>query len=50
MRALTFGLHPDQLRPAAARQLVSLIRAAGTHLGTGFLATPDLLPALAEAG
>ena len=30
--------------------MVELIREAGTHLGTGFLATPDLLPVLAEAG
>jgi alpha-L-rhamnosidase len=50
VRALTFGLLPDELRPAAAEQLVGLIRDAGTHLGTGFLATPDLLPALADAG
>ncbi len=28
--------------------LVELIRAAGTHLGTGFLATPLLLPVLAD--
>jgi alpha-L-rhamnosidase len=50
VRALTFGLVPDQLRAAAAAQLVRLIRDAGMHLGTGFLATPDLLPALAETG
>lgn len=50
VRALTFGLVPDQLRGQAADQLVRLIRDAGTHLGTGFLATPDLLPALAETG
>jgi hypothetical protein len=49
-RALTFGLLPEHLRERAAAQLVRLIRDAGTHLGTGFLATPDLLPALAEAG
>ena len=34
----------------AAAQLVELIRDAGTHLGTGFLATPDLLPVLADHG
>ena len=50
VRALTFGLLPSQLREQAAAQLVRLIREAGTHLGTGFLATADLLPALAEAG
>ena len=36
-------------RQVAAR-LVELVRAAGTHLGTGFLATPYLLPVLAETG
>jgi alpha-L-rhamnosidase len=50
VRALTFGLLPDHLRERAAAQLVQLIRHAGTHLGTGFLATPDLLPALADTG
>ena len=50
VRALTFGLVPDHLRERAAAQLVRLVREAGTHLGTGFLATPDLLPALAETG
>ena len=32
------------------RRLVELIREAGTHLGTGFLATPYLLPVLADSG
>jgi alpha-L-rhamnosidase len=50
VRAVAFGLIPDELRPAAAARLVALIRAAGTHLGTGFLATPDLLPVLAGTG
>ena len=50
MRALAFGLIPAELRPAAAARLVALIRAAGTHLGTGFLAPPDLLPVLASTG
>jgi alpha-L-rhamnosidase len=49
-RALTFGLIPTQLREAAAGRLVQLIRDAGTHLSTGFLATPFLLPVLAETG
>jgi alpha-L-rhamnosidase len=48
VRALAFGLVPEQRRPAAARRLVELIREADTHLGTGFLATPDLLPVLAD--
>ncbi|CAH0191732.1 hypothetical protein SRABI76_01789 [Microbacterium oxydans] len=50
VRALSFGLIPEHLRPAAAQRLVELIRDAGTHLGTGFLSTGDLLPVLAETG
>lgn len=50
VRALSFGLIPKALREAATERLVELIRAAGTHLGTGFLATGDLLPVLADAG
>jgi alpha-L-rhamnosidase len=49
-RALAFDLIPDELRSAALDRLVDLIRAAGTHLGTGFLATGFLLPVLADAG
>nr|WP_174257670.1 alpha-L-rhamnosidase [Phytoactinopolyspora alkaliphila] len=50
VRALAFGLVPDESRPQMAQRLVELIRKAGTHLGTGFLATPYLLPVLADAG
>jgi alpha-L-rhamnosidase len=50
VRALSLGLVPDQLRAGTADRLVALIREAGTHLGTGFLATPYLLPVLAETG
>ena len=50
VRALAFGLVPDQLRTQTAADLVDLVRAAGTHLGTGFLATPFLLPVLADHG
>jgi alpha-L-rhamnosidase len=50
VRALAFGLVPDDLRPAVADRLVELIRKADTHLGTGFLATPYLLPVLADTG
>ncbi|MFE1117453.1 family 78 glycoside hydrolase catalytic domain [Streptomyces rochei] len=50
VRALAWGLLPDELRRAAADRLAALVRSAGTHLGTGFLATPDLLPALADHG
>ncbi|WP_034271409.1 family 78 glycoside hydrolase catalytic domain [Haloechinothrix halophila] len=50
VRALAFGLVPDEQRPAVAERLVELIREAGTHPGTGFLATPYLLPVLADTG
>ena len=50
VRALAFGLVPDEHRPRVARQLAELVLAAGTHLGTGFLATPFLLPVLADNG
>jgi len=50
VRALAFGLAPGELRPLVADRLVQLIRDAGTHLGTGFLATPYLLPVLADTG
>ncbi len=50
VRALAFGLIPDEQRSAAAARLVHLIRDAGTHLSTGFLATPYLLPVLADTG
>lgn len=50
VRALSFGLIPDSLRSTAVDRLVELIRAADGHLGTGFLATGDLLPVLTDAG
>nr|WP_217702672.1 alpha-L-rhamnosidase C-terminal domain-containing protein [Nocardioides guangzhouensis] len=50
VRALTFGLVPAELRSAAADQLAKLVRENGTRLATGFLATRDLLPALADHG
>jgi alpha-L-rhamnosidase len=50
VRALAFDLVPSELRPAVGDRLVELIRKADTHLGTGFLATPYLLPVLADAG
>jgi alpha-L-rhamnosidase len=50
VRALAFGLVPHELRTRTAARLVELIRAKGTHLDTGFLATPFLLPVLADAG
>jgi alpha-L-rhamnosidase len=50
VRALAFGLVPDELRACVAARLVELVRQAGTQLGTGFLATPYLLPVLADTG
>ncbi|ASQ93497.1 family 78 glycoside hydrolase catalytic domain [Streptomyces sp. 11-1-2] len=50
VRALSLGLAPEELRDAVAARLATLIREAGTHLGTGFLSTADLLPALADTG
>ncbi|MFM8601926.1 MAG: family 78 glycoside hydrolase catalytic domain [Actinomycetota bacterium] len=49
-RAIAFGLIPESLRRQTADDLVRLIEEAGMHLGTGFLATPLLLPVLAENG
>ena len=50
VRALSFGLVPEEMTDAAASRLVSLISAADTHLRTGFLSTGDLLPVLADTG
>jgi alpha-L-rhamnosidase len=50
VRALAFGLVSPGHRPTVTAQLADLIRDAGTHLGTGFLATPYLLPVLADNG
>ncbi|MBM2621998.1 family 78 glycoside hydrolase catalytic domain [Actinoplanes sp. LDG1-06] len=50
VRALAFDLVPAELRRRTADRLAKLIRDNGTHLSTGFLATPDLLPVLADAG
>jgi alpha-L-rhamnosidase len=50
VRALAFDLVEPEHRARVAEDLVALIRAADTHLGTGFLATPFLLPTLADSG
>lgn len=50
VRALAFGLVPDELRDRAVRRLCELVALAGGHLTTGFLSTADLLPVLADAG
>ncbi|MFJ9180561.1 family 78 glycoside hydrolase catalytic domain [Streptomyces sp. NPDC102360] len=50
VRALAYGLAPEALRDAAVTRLTELIAAADTHLGTGFLSSAHLLPALADNG
>ncbi len=50
VRALTFGLVPDEQRQGVADRLAELVRANDDHLGTGFLSTPDLLSALSGGG
>lgn len=50
VRALAFDLVDAAARPTVAQQLVELVHAADDHVGTGFLATADLLPTLADAG
>lgn len=50
VRVLAFDLVPAALKPAVAGHLVRLIRAAGNHIGTGFLSTVLLCPVLAEQG
>jgi alpha-L-rhamnosidase len=50
VRALAFGLVPEELRPAITGRLVKLVGLAGGHLGTGFLSTAYLLPVLADNG
>ena len=48
--ALGFGLLPEAARPAAGDRLAELVQAADTHLATGFLGTPLVLPALSDNG
>jgi alpha-L-rhamnosidase len=50
VRALAFGLVPEELRPAVAGRLAELVGLAGGHLTTGFLSTGYLLPVLADSG
>lgn len=50
VRALAFELLPEPQRQVAADDLAALVRDAGVRVGTGFLATPDLLPVLADHG
>jgi alpha-L-rhamnosidase len=50
VRALAFGLVPEELRASVAGRLAELVGLAGGHLTTGFLSTPYLLSVLAEHG
>jgi alpha-L-rhamnosidase len=48
--ALRFGLVPEHLRQGMGDRLAFLVRAAGYHVGTGFVGTPLILDALADTG
>ncbi|MEK8103963.1 alpha-L-rhamnosidase C-terminal domain-containing protein [Micromonospora sp. M12] len=48
--AIGMGLLTDPLRARAADRLVANVQRHGWHLSTGFLGTPDLLPALTATG
>ncbi len=48
--AFTMDLVPDDLRAAAAGQFVQEIKKFDSHLATGFIGTPRLLPGLHLAG
>ncbi|WP_443093728.1 family 78 glycoside hydrolase catalytic domain [Nocardia salmonicida] len=50
VRALAFGLLPQELRGSALERLTDLIQLAGRHIGTGFLSTPMILQVLADGG
>ncbi len=48
--ALAYELLPDSHRAAAGQHLAELVEAADTHLATGFLGTPLVMPALSDTG
>jgi alpha-L-rhamnosidase len=50
VRAIAFGLMPQEHVPAASARLAELIAEREDHLGTGFLSTGMLLPVLADSG
>lgn len=50
VRALRFGLLPEEQGTPAVDRLVELVAAADGHLSTGFLSTGMLLPVLADHG
>src|SRR5262249_7258087 len=48
--ALGFDLLPESARKAAGDRLAELVKESDTHLATGFLGTPIVMPALSENG
>ena len=48
--ALQLGIAPPEHRPHVADALAALVRQAGGRVGTGFLGTPLVLPALTSGG
>ena len=50
VRALAFGLVPEDAQAPVAARLAELVGLADGHLTTGFLSTPYLLPVLADHG
>jgi alpha-L-rhamnosidase len=48
--ALGFDLLPAELRSSAGNRLAELVHDADTHLATGFLGTPLVMPALSDNG
>jgi alpha-L-rhamnosidase len=50
VRVLEFDLAPKELKAQILGHLIRLIRAAGNHIGTGFLSTPFICHVLSENG
>ncbi|MEV0810879.1 family 78 glycoside hydrolase catalytic domain [Micromonospora sp. NPDC050200] len=48
--AIGMNLLPEPLRAKAGDRLIANVRRHDWHLSTGFLGTPDLLPALSDTG
>ncbi|MBV9896551.1 MAG: family 78 glycoside hydrolase catalytic domain [Chloroflexi bacterium] len=48
--AIGFNLLSDDERIIAGQRLAQLVEEAGTHLATGFLGTPLVMPALSDTG
>ncbi len=48
--ALAYGLYPESLEEAGAEKLRISVEAGGYHVGTGYVATPHLLPLLCDYG